>query len=226
MRTRRHRGKLLDYGCGLGFFLDAAYEDGFDVEGLEFNRHAIEYINKRYRYDVFSPDDFRPSEPYDVITMFDVVEHLREPFQVIDDLHGMLRDQGVLVMSTADATSWVSRLMGKRLEDFRRIREHLFFFDRTNLSAILEKHGFEVLRVESIGHTFDLKFLAPRVRAVLPVVGAPMVWLVKALPFLGDWSLHIDPRTKFIIYARKRTSRLDPHADHDSREALVRSARL
>jgi 2-polyprenyl-3-methyl-5-hydroxy-6-metoxy-1,4-benzoquinol methylase len=200
----RTRPRLLDYGCGLGFFLDAAYEFGFDVEGIEFNRWAIGYIRSRYRYPVHGPDDPRPGDPYDVITMFDVIEHLREPFEMLDTVHGMLADDGLLVVSTMDSTSVTSRLMGKRLEDFRRIREHLFFFDRANLSSILGKHGFDVLKVASIGHSFELRLLASRLRATLPVLGAPMQWFLKVFPFMNGWSIYLDPRTKFIVYARKR----------------------
>jgi SAM-dependent methyltransferase len=207
--SSRERPKLLDYGCGLGFFLDAAYEYGFDVEGIEFNRWALGYIRNRYRYQVYGPDDVRPTEPYDVITMFDVIEHLREPFQMLDTVHGQLADDGVLVVSTMDSTSVTSRLMGKRLEDFRRIREHLFFFDRANLSSILGKHGFDVLKVTSIGHSFELKLLASRLRATLPIAGAPMQWLLKIFPFMNAWSIYLDPRTKFIVYARKRARQAD-----------------
>lgn len=202
--TSRKSPRLLDYGCGLGFFLDAAYEFGFDVEGIEFNRWAIDYIRSRYRYAVHGPDDPRPRDPYDVITMFDVIEHLREPFQMLDTVHGMLADEGLLVVSTMDSTSVTSRLMGKRLEDFRRIREHLFFFDRANLSSILAQHGFDVLKVASIGHSFELRLLASRMRATLPLLGAPMQWVLKLFPFMNGWSIYLDPRTKFIVYARKR----------------------
>ena len=200
----RRRPRLLDYGCGLGFFLDAAYEYGFDPEGVEFNDYALGYIRERYRYTAYGPDEFRPRDPYDVVTMFDVIEHLREPFEMLDSVHRLLAADGVLVLSTMDSTSVTSRLMGKRLEDFRRIREHLFFFDRSNLSSILGKHGFDVLKVSSIGHSFEMRLLASRLRATLPVVGAPMQWALKLVPFMNSWSIYLDPRTKFIVYARKR----------------------
>jgi SAM-dependent methyltransferase len=197
--------RLLDYGCGLGFFLDAAFDHGFDVEGIEFNAYARDYIRKRYRYPVFGPDELGTRGTYDVITMFDVIEHLHEPFATIDQLRGLLNDNGVLLVLTMDCTSVTSRLLGKRLEDFRRIREHLFFFDRANLSAILDKHGFEVLKTESIGHNFEFKLLASRTRAALPLVGAPFEWILKAMPFLERKSVYVNPRTKFIAYARKNT---------------------
>ena len=201
------RPRLLDYGCGLGFFLDTAFEYGFDVEGVEFNRWALGYIRKRYRYRTYGPEETPSTAPYDVITMFDVIEHLREPFQMLDRIHGMLAEDGVFVVSTMDSTSLMSRLMGKRLEDFRRIREHLFFFDRDNLSSILGRHGFNVLKARSIGHSFELRLLASRMRATLPIVGAPMQWWLRAFPFMNGWSIYLNPRTKFIVYARKRAPR-------------------
>lgn len=203
-RPARKPARLLDYGCGLGFFLDAAYDHGFEVEGVEFNEYAREYIRKRYRYPVFGPGEIDARERYDVITMFDVIEHLHEPFDTIRQLRGMLNDNGVLLLLTMDCTSVTSRLLGKRLEDFRRIREHLYFFDRANLSSILEKHGFEVLRTESIGHNFEFKLLASRTRAALPALGAPFEWFLKVFPFLERRSIYVNPRTKFIAYARKR----------------------
>lgn len=201
-----HPPRLLDYGCGLGFFLDTAFDHGLDVTGVEFNDYAIGYIRKRYQYSVSGPGDLDRARRYDVITLFDVIEHLREPFDTLRHLAERLEDGGLLVVSTMDSTSLMSRLLGKRLEDFRRIREHLYFFDRANLTAILRKYGFDVLKVESKGHSFELRLLATRIRAVLPIVGRPMCWFVKQFPRVGAWSIYLDPRTKFIVYARKCAS--------------------
>ena len=196
--------RLLDYGCGLGFFLDNAFEAGFEPNGVEFNQYALDYMARRYAYRAFHFSKLDPTERYDVITMFDVIEHLRDPLATIASVRTMLADNGIVVITTMDSTSFVSRIMGKRLEDFRRIREHLFFFSRSNLVPILVKQGFEVLRVGSHGHSFELRLLATRLRPVLPAIGLPMIWLLKAFPFLGSWSVYLDPRTKFIVYARKR----------------------
>ena len=144
------------------------------------------------------------SERFDAITMFDVIEHLHDPFGTIASIRDMLTDNGVVVITTMDSTSFVSRIMGKRLEDFRRIREHLFFFSRSNLVSILIKQGFEILEVRSHGHSLELRLLATRLRNILPLVGAPMTWLLRIFPFAGSWSIYLDPRTKFIVYSRKR----------------------
>ena len=204
VRPARKPARLLDYGCGLGFFLDAAYDHGFDVEGAEFNAYAREYIRKRYRYPIFGPEEVAGRGRYDVITMFDVIEHLHEPLETLEELRGVLNDEGVLVLLTMDSTSIASRVLGKRLEDFRRIREHLYFFNRANLRSILETKGFEVLKTESIGHSFEFKLLASRIRAVMPAIGAPIEWLLDVFPFLKRRTIYVNPRTKFIAYSRKR----------------------
>jgi len=209
-RPARKPARLLDYGCGLGFFLDAAFDHGFDVEGAEFNPHARVYIERRYRYPVFGPEEIAARERYDVITMFDVIEHLHEPFDTITELRGRLNDDGVLLLLTMDSTSVTSRLLGRRLEDFRRIREHLYFFDRANLSSILEQRGFDVLRTQSIGHSFQLQLLASRARATLPAVGVPLAWLLQVFPFLARRTVYVNPRTKFIALLHRDLLR-HPH---------------
>ena len=78
------RPKLLDFGCGLGFFLETANQYGFDVSGLEFNNFAIDYIKKIYPFKVelFDNDKFGQIK-YQIITFFDVIEHLRDPFKIL-----------------------------------------------------------------------------------------------------------------------------------------------
>ena len=156
------RPRLLEVGCGFGYFLDVAFEENFDVSGLEFNPHAVERLKRKYAFPIACgalETASLPPHSVDAAVLFDVIEHLRDPFTALDRLHGALAPDGVLVLSTVDAESWSSRLLGKRLEDFRRTREHLFFFSRETIRAVLVRHGFEVLHIRSIGHTFDLGFL-------------------------------------------------------------------
>ena len=203
-----YRPRLMDYGCGLGHFIDAAYDFGFSVEGVEFNPYAIEYIRRRYTYPILHSSAWERRHPreglYDVITLFDVIEHLRDPLQLIRAAAQSLKPGGLIVISTMDSRSLTSRLLGKRLEDFRRIREHLFFFSKSNLTRILATHGFETLHVETLGHTFEVKHLVARINATFPVIGAIPHLALKVLPVLGRMNVYINPRTKIILYARKK----------------------
>ena len=161
------RPRLLEVGCGFGYFLDVAFEEGFDVTGIEFNEHAVQRLQRKYAFP------------------------------------GALAPDGIMVVSTMDAESIVSLLLGKRLEDFRRTREHLFFFGRKTLASVLDEHGFEVCGLRSIGHTFELAFLLDRLslyqRGLFRSLRA-----VAARLGIGSLPLRINPGTKMIAYARKR----------------------
>jgi SAM-dependent methyltransferase len=208
IRTRlgdRPSARLLEIGCGLGYFLDVAFEEGFEVAGLEFNQHAVQRLRKKYAFQIFSGalENVRLDPgSYDAVAMFDVIEHLRDPFTALERLHAAIAPQGLLVLSTMDSESFTSRLLGKRLEDFRRTREHLFFFSRKTLAATLRRHGFEPIAMRSLGHTFELAFLLDRLTAYQPAVVAALQKLVRRL-HLGSLRIHVNPRTKMIVFARR-----------------------
>lgn len=197
---------LVDVGCGLGFFLDSAFDVGFTPRGLEFNEDAVRYARQRYAFPVQTYDGSLLSvlapASQSVVASFDTIEHLTDPFGFVREAHTVLVPGGLLVISTMDSSSWTSRLLGKRLEDFRRILEHLFFFDRAGLTMILEQSGFEVVELRSIGHTFELGHLAARVSTSFPWF-APVARFVQRTS-LRRMTISIDPRTKMILYARKK----------------------
>lgn len=196
--------KLLDFGCGLGHFLDSAYDFGYSIQGVEFNKYAINYIRKRYTYRIIPYEDFiKMDEKFDVVTLFDVIEHLQDPFETLNRFSTLINNDGLIIISTMDSHSYISRLLGLRLEDFRRIREHIYFFSRKNLTILLEKLGFEILEVASQGHTFEMRHLCERIKNSLPLVGNILAFILKIFPGLGNMNIYIDPYTKMIVYARK-----------------------
>ena len=199
------RPRLLEVGCGFGYFLDVAFEDDFDVVGLEFNQHAVERLRRKYAFPILSgslEETLLEPGSLDAAVLFDVIEHLRDPFTALDRLREAVVDRGLLVLSTMDSDSVVSRLIGKRLEDFRRTREHLFFFTRATLTRVLREHGFEVVEIKSVGHTFDLAFLLERMTLFNRPLFAAIRWLVVRAG-LGHHQVYVNPRTKMIVYARR-----------------------
>jgi SAM-dependent methyltransferase len=203
--NRDRRPRLLEVGCGLGYFLDVAFEENFDVVGLEFNPHAVARLRRKYAFPILSgplEETEIPPVSLDAIVLFDVIEHLRNPFAALDQLHQALAKDGLLVLSTVDAESLVSRLIGKRLEDFRRTREHLVFFSRKTLTRILREHGFEVLTLRSVGHTFDLDLLLERLSLYNRPLFGSMRWVARRL-HLANIQVYVNPFTKMIAFARR-----------------------
>ena len=195
--------RFLDVGCGLGYLLDAAQDRGFAVVGIDYNRSAVDWIARKYRFPATCGDFMAyEGEPCDAVTMLDVIEHLPRPFDALAKAASLTRPGGIFVVSTMDSDSLVSRLLGRRLEDFRRTREHLYFFNRRTMRAGLEQAGFEVLRIDSYGLTIRLDALAKRARLAVPGVGAVLESFVRWLG-LSRQQVHFDPRTKMIVYARR-----------------------
>lgn len=195
----------LDVGCGLGFLMDVAFDHGYRVQGIEFNPYAVQAIKARYTFPVICGDihDVELDRRFEVISLFDVIEHLDDPFEDLKRLRRIVADDGLLLVQTMDSESLPSRIIGKRLEDFRRTREHLYFFSRESITKVLDAAGWEVVDIASAGHTFQLSMLldrlalyAPRLIKVIRFLIWPR-WLLQA-------NIYVNPHTKMMVYARPK----------------------
>jgi SAM-dependent methyltransferase len=215
MLGERENPGWLDVGCGLGYLLDSAFDGGFSVMGLEFNPWAVEQCNKRYAFPVQcgTLDDIPADKRFDVISMIDVIEHFPDPFDQLARARDHLTGNGILLVVTMDCRSWMSRLIGKGLEDFRRIREHLFFFSRPCLTEIISQKGFAVLESRFVGHTFYVPRLIERIAKPINESLEEIVGNWFADSNLAELSMTINPQLKMAIFARNGVSEDSPKND-------------
>lgn len=150
-RIERHRpppGRLLDIGCGWGFPLGAARERGWKPYSLEpLAGHALytrATTGAEVLTDVLHDDSFPPSF-FDVITAFQVLEHLPDPAGDLQRLYGFLKPGGIVLIEVPNIATWSVALLGSRHRHFTS--DHLTFFSPRTLRALLGKRGFEVLEV-------------------------------------------------------------------------------
>lgn len=108
-------GRLLDVGCAAGFFLDEARRAGWTVQGCDVSPYATELARDRLHLDVqcagFLEADL-PNGAFDVVTAFNVFEHLPDPRAAVDRLARLVRPGGYVVLETWNADSLVARLFG------------------------------------------------------------------------------------------------------------------
>lgn len=140
------RGKLLDVGAGFGTFVGVARDRGWDATGLEFSSTNCAYAETNYGERLLNKNfyDFEDNIKYDVITLFEVIEHLWSPKKDIRKLNSLLNMGGVLVIATPNLTSLFSRKY-KEFSMFWYMSCHLSFFSREVLSDYLKECGFEIL---------------------------------------------------------------------------------
>jgi 2-polyprenyl-3-methyl-5-hydroxy-6-metoxy-1,4-benzoquinol methylase len=193
---------LLDVGCYTGVFVEIATSHGWDARGLEPSRWAVEQARARELRVVQGTLDAAdlPEARFDVVTMWDVIEHLTDPCRALEHVHRLLRPGGLVVVHTIDIESLFARLMGARWPWLMEM--HLYYFSRRTLRAMLEKCGFEVISDKPQGRYLRLGYLMNRVGALMPIVGRPVEWLVTKLGVRGV-AVPIDVGDLFTAYARK-----------------------
>ncbi len=201
------KGKLLDVGCAAGFFLDLARARGWDVTGTEVSAFSARYAREQLGLDVrlgaLSELGFRSTE-FSAVTMWDVIEHLPDPLAELREVNRILQPDGLFSIITPDVGSLMARVLGSRWEEFRRVREHVYFFSRRTITALLEKAGFEVLKIESADKVF---YLGPAIHRLKyytwdGIITDTLARLVYRLR-LDKVRINVNPMTKMTVYARK-----------------------
>lgn len=154
------RRRILDFGCGWGFFLSGAKERGWEPYGLEPLSGSAIYACAQFGAtvvaDVLREDTF-PAEHFDAITAFQVFEHLPDPADALQKLRRFLRPGGVIFIEVPNIDTWSMRLFGKRHRHF--VQDHLNFFSRATLSELLRRHGFEVIEAHRPTRHMTLRHL-------------------------------------------------------------------
>jgi 2-polyprenyl-3-methyl-5-hydroxy-6-metoxy-1,4-benzoquinol methylase len=145
--------KILDIGCGFGYFLKLCEQYGYETYGVDISKYAIEQakLNTKSKLSVcdiekhtFSSKDF-----FDVITMFDVIEHFKSPYRVLKEIFELLTPKGLGFITTPNINS-LQRLV--RREKFTGFTDktHLYLFTPSSLKYLIEQCGFKVIRIETL----------------------------------------------------------------------------
>jgi 2-polyprenyl-3-methyl-5-hydroxy-6-metoxy-1,4-benzoquinol methylase/predicted RNA-binding Zn-ribbon protein involved in translation (DUF1610 family) len=148
--------RLLDCGAATGYLAELAREIGWDafaIEYSEFGATACEKLlgpGKVYRGQAEEAAfTANPEGQFSVITMFDFIEHVREPRAVLQWARQRLDSHGVLLLTTPCAGSLSWRLMGRQWFHYTS-REHLWFFSAESLRIVLEETGFRSVKVRPL----------------------------------------------------------------------------
>jgi SAM-dependent methyltransferase len=154
-------GKLLELGCAYGFFLELA-KNHYQVKGCDITRDGVESARRNFGVDAVCADFLSlPEEPdsYDLVCLWDTIEHLPEPFLFLQKAGRWLKPGGHLVLTTGDIGSIAARLRG---EHWRLIHPptHLFYFDRESISRALKAAGLELVDFRHVGQSRSYRSMA------------------------------------------------------------------
>jgi len=174
--------RILDIGCAGGAFLKAATDLGFSGIGVEPSAWLCEQGKIRYGLDL-RPGDLSqhvfPDSSFFMITLWDVLEHLTEPGDILDRAHRLLASDGYLIVNLPNYDSTVSKLLGKHWPFLLNV--HLTYFTPKTLGQMLTRHGYHLLSISPYFQTLELRYVMTRASQVAP----PFALVKKGIEALG-----------------------------------------
>jgi 2-polyprenyl-3-methyl-5-hydroxy-6-metoxy-1,4-benzoquinol methylase len=201
------RARVLDVGCAAGYFLRVMQRHGHDVHGVEMSAAIAVEAQKALGNDrvwIGMLDDAIAARgwndhSFDLVTMWDVVEHIPEPQPVLRRLRTLVKPDGRLILETQNVASRWARLLKHRWHHYKH-DEHLYHFDPVTIRRLLADCGFEVVAIGSAwaGKYVSFGFLAERAQRLGRVAG----FLAKPLGLLRGSNLYVNPHDELIVVAR------------------------
>ena len=156
------KSRVVDIGCAFGFFLKLCDEYNLETYGLDISDYEIRKAKKitkakLYLRDINDGLDICSDEYSDLVTMFDIIEHVKSPCDLLTDVHRVLKRGAKMVITTPNVNAIAKFLKGKKWVGFSD-PSHLYLFTTDSLKFLVEKNGFLVTKLETIFHPFP-KFL-------------------------------------------------------------------
>jgi len=150
LRTVIPRGKILDVGCGVGYFVKQALLAGYDAYGIELSRAAVTFGRQHLNLNLFLGNFLTfpfPEGDYDAVTLWHTFEHLPEPRLVLRRIHELLKSGGFVLIALPNISSLQAKLF--KLHWYHLdVPRHLFHFSPASLTNLLQRSGFNVLRID------------------------------------------------------------------------------
>ena len=144
--------KVIDLGCAFGFFLEVAARQGWEISGVEWSKHSAYHTEKRLGIEVHPTmmGAGFPQSHFDLVTMWEYIEHLYSPADELAEANRILKEGGLLALSTPNM---LSAFLEQDFTQWKQFKppEHLSFFTPTTIMRLLESSGFRVLKIENLG---------------------------------------------------------------------------
>jgi 2-polyprenyl-3-methyl-5-hydroxy-6-metoxy-1,4-benzoquinol methylase len=169
------RGRCLDFGCGRGNLSRAARESGWTPTGIENDPEARRFTSEDVKIPAYENTEAllraEPCASFELIILWQVIEHLRAPWVDLEKLHPLLKPGGWIVIATPNAESLKARLLRANWENYKN-PTHLYYFSMTSLMAALRKSGFmKVFRWQTEISYQEHNFIQRAMQRILRPVG-------------------------------------------------------
>ena len=129
--------KILDIGSGGGAFLKACKDRNIEAEGIEPNKWLVNYSKKKYDIKISTKNFYKVRKSYDVVSLFDVLEHIPDINFTIQKIFKLVKKNGYLIINVPDHSSLARKILRKNWPFYLTV--HLHYFDKKSLCKLLKK---------------------------------------------------------------------------------------
>ncbi len=165
-RYLKTKGSILEVGCGNGFFLKKALDSGFnEARGVEPGLPVLEKTPPELRGKI-TPGFFReglfPPNSFDIICIFQTLDHLIRPEIAVAEMFKILKPGGVVIALNHNVESLSAKIMGEHSPIFDV--QHTYLYSKKTQAALFEKSHFRVREILDVWNSYSLKYwlkLAP-----------------------------------------------------------------
>lgn len=197
-------GALFDVGAATGYFLALAKSRGFSVSGIDISSVAAREAQKKgieVKVGTLESVEHTPAS-YDVVTLFDVLEHVVHPDSLVRSAAEMLKQGGILMGCTPDSMSVNARLMGRHWHMLYP-PEHLVLLNDKSLRLLLAQQGFQTLWTGRITKRFSLPYIFQTAARWLGIPLLSRMGFALRGTWLGRIAVPLDLRDNIFFLARK-----------------------
>lgn len=201
---RKPPGRLLDVGCHTGLFSRAAQNAGWDAYGIEPSTWAAHLAEKRLPGKItsgFLDTASFEEQSFDVVTSWDVIEHVTDPKAELQRMMALLRPGGWLFLSTMRSNAPIVRLLGRHWPWYMEM--HRFYFTPATLTALLTSVGLEARGVAPYVHYTSPRYIFWKLETTLGPLARAGLRVARALR-AAERPIRIDLGDFFLIAAQRR----------------------
>jgi SAM-dependent methyltransferase len=177
-QTGLSTGKLLDIGCGTGYFLNYMQQKGWDVSGIEKDSGAREYASTIMKVDVSDQEKLNGlgESIYDCITLWHVLEHFHNPDTILETIHRSLTNSGIAVIAVPNMSSFDAKHYGPHWAAWD-VPRHLWHFTPETISLLLKRHNMEIVSTRRLPFdSFYVSLLSEQYKRGKPALIKGLFW--------------------------------------------------
>jgi len=193
-----HPGRLLDVGCGCGFFLKTARSRGWDIRGIDPSRKSMEHLRRMLgNVGVEGPlETFPEDERFDAVTMLNVLDHLEEPWKAVEKVSRLLRPGGLFLLRIPNGSFHAAALrlllmLGPEAAAWRLTVIHRYALTPGFLERLLSAREFTGIRVRNARLTENVQLFGRR--------GDPLNGMARSLLWAAVRSVELASAGRFRV---------------------------